>query len=173
MKESEIIPGCWIQRSRSSRVIRAETSLWVIVRPYPTLRDTGGVFALICHLYRSRFLFGDAVHELSSSVINDCSKVADEWASVEKGGDAEKGSPRKREKDGKEKAIAAEVAVTLRLVFLITRDPGRAEEELLSDVSIMTRLYTVVYTPDRRFRARGEVARLGVSPGALPAQGAR
>lgn len=38
------------------------------------------------------------------------------------------------------------VAVTLRLVFLITPDPGGAEEEkLLSDVSIMTRLCTEVY----------------------------
>lgn len=41
--------------------------------------------------------------------------------------------------------VVAMVAVTLRLVFLITPDPGRAEEEeLLSDVSIMTRLCTEV-----------------------------
>lgn len=41
-------------------------------------------------------------------------------------------------------AVAA-AAVTSRLVFLITPDPGRAEEEeLLSDVSIMTRLCTEV-----------------------------
>lgn len=41
-------------------------------------------------------------------------------------------------------AVAA-AAVTSRLVFLITPDPGRVEEEeLLSDVSIMTRLCTEV-----------------------------
>lgn len=42
----------------------------------------------------------------------------------------------------------AVAAVTSRLVFLITPDPGRAEEEeLLSDVSIMTRLCTEVRIP--------------------------
>lgn len=48
-------------------------------------------------------------------------------------------------------------AVSLRLVFLITADPGRAEEEeeLLSDVSIMTRLCTVVYTAGKRKRRGG------------------
>lgn len=50
------------------------------------------------------------------------------------------------EEDEEEKPTetTAAVAVTSRLVFLITSDPGRAEEEeeLLSDVSIMTRLCT-------------------------------
>lgn len=42
-------------------------------------------------------------------------------------------------------AVAA-AAVTSRFVFLITPDPGRAEEEeLLSDVSIMTYLCTPRY----------------------------
>jgi hypothetical protein len=51
------------------------------------------------------------------------------------------------ERQGRMHEVAV-VAVTLRLVFLITSDHGRAEEEgrLLSDVSIMTRLCTVVYT---------------------------
>lgn len=78
-------------------------------------------------------------------------------------------------------------AVTSRLVFLITSDPGRAEEEeeLLSDVSIMTRLCTerhvyIVY-PARKTstgvargesRGRGSAARLRTRLGALPAQGA-
>jgi len=52
---------------------------------------------------------------------------------------------KEEEEDEEEKPTeTAAVAVTSRLVFLITSDPGRAEEEeeLLSDVSIMTRLCT-------------------------------
>lgn len=56
-------------------------------------------------------------------------------------------------------AVAA-AAVTSRLVFLITPDPGRVEEEeLLSDVSIMTRLCTevrIVYPARKTSTARGE-----------------
>ncbi len=56
-------------------------------------------------------------------------------------------------------AVAA-AAVTSRLVFLITSDPGRAEEEeLLSDVSIMTRLCTevrIVYPARKTSTARRE-----------------
>lgn len=55
-------------------------------------------------------------------------------------------------------AVAAAAAVTSRLVFLITPDPGRAEEEeLLSDVSIMTRLCTEVriYRPRKTSTACG------------------
>jgi len=56
---------------------------------------------------------------------------------------------RKRGRKGATEAVAA-AAVTSRLVFLITPDPGRAEEEeLLSDVSIMTRLCTEVHIPRR------------------------
>jgi len=48
---------------------------------------------------------------------------------------------------GRHRGAVAAAAVTSRLVFLITPDPGRAEEEedLLSDVSIMTRLCTPRY----------------------------
>lgn len=56
-------------------------------------------------------------------------------------------------------AVAA-AAVTSRLVFLITPDPGRVEEEkLLSDVSIMTRLCTevrIVYPARKTSTARRE-----------------
>lgn len=56
-------------------------------------------------------------------------------------------------------AVAA-AAVTSRLVFLITPDPGRVEEEeLLSDVSIMTRLCTevrIVYPTRKTSTARRE-----------------
>lgn len=61
--------------------------------------------------------------------------------------------------------MAAAAAVTSRLVFLITPDPGRAEEEeeLLSDVTIMTRLCTEVhiYQPRKTSTAGGEVERRG------------
>lgn len=69
-----------------------------------------------------------------------------------------------REEEGEEEemptgAVAA-AAVTSRLVFLITPDPGRAEEEeLLSDVSIMTRLCTevrIVYPTRKTSTARRE-----------------
>lgn len=78
---------------------------------------------------------------------------------------------------GKRAKQEGEAAVTLRLVFLITSDPGRAEEEersFLSDVSIMTRL-RAVYTRTGRGRRGGWVCRasLGVSLGPIPAQGAR
>lgn len=61
----------------------------------------------------------------------------------QRGGEEEK----KEEEDEEEKpteTAAVAAAVTSRLVFLITSDPGKAEEEeeLLSDVSIMTRLCT-------------------------------
>lgn len=69
----------------------------------------------------------------------------------------------RREGEGREertKAVAAvAAAVTSRLVFLITPDPGRVEEEekLLSDVSIMTRLCTEVciYRPRKTLTACG------------------
>lgn len=102
-----------------------------------------------------------------------------------RGRDGEGGRRRGEEGEGGEEeempteAVAA-AAVTSRLVFLITPDPGRVEEEkLLSDVSIMTRLCTevrIVY-PARKTTARredeGEVRpRLRTRLGALPAQGA-
>ncbi|KYN20969.1 hypothetical protein ALC57_06877 [Trachymyrmex cornetzi] len=61
-----------------------------------------------------------------------------------KGGGKEGGRKEGEEEEMPTEAVAA-AAVTSRLVFLITPDPGRAEEEeLLSDVSIMTRLCTEV-----------------------------
>jgi len=68
------------------------------------------------------------------------------------------------EEEGEEEEMPTEAvaaaAVTSRLVFLITPDPGRAEEEeLLSDVSIMTRLCTevrIVYSARKTSTARRE-----------------
>lgn len=91
---------------------------------------------------------------------------------------------RRRRRKGRKRrdaeAVAA-AAVTSRLVFLITPDPGRVEEEeLLSDVSIMTRLCTeirIVYPARKTSTARredeGKVRlRLRTRLGPLPAQGA-
>lgn len=66
---------------------------------------------------------------------------------------------------GKRAKQEGEAAVTLRLVFLITSDPGRAEEEersFLSDVSIMTRLRAVYTCTGRGRRGGGFAARLSV-----------
>lgn len=98
---------------------------------------------------------------------------------VEGGGGKGRGGEEEEEEMPTEAVAAA--AVTSRLVFLITPDPGRAEEEkLLSDVSIMTRLCTevrIVYPTRKTSTARredeGEVRpRLRTRLGALPAQGA-
>lgn len=78
---------------------------------------------------------------------------------------------RGRERGRGKRAKQGATAVTLRLVFLITRDPGRAEEEersFLSDVSIMTRLRAVYTRTGRRVGSS-----LGASLGAIPAQGTR
>lgn len=61
---------------------------------------------------------------------------------------------RKRRRKGATSGGGGSSQVTLRLVFLITPDPGRAEEELLSDVSIMTRLCTEVHIPRLKKRRR-------------------
>lgn len=61
---------------------------------------------------------------------------------------------RKRRKKEATSGGGGSSQVTLRLVFLITPDPGRAEEELLSDVSIMTRLCTEVHIPRLKKRRR-------------------
>ncbi|KYM79915.1 hypothetical protein ALC53_09620 [Atta colombica] len=51
------------------------------IRLWLQLRSTAGhrerVPSSIWHLYRSRFLFGDTLHELSCAVINDCSRSSD------------------------------------------------------------------------------------------------
>lgn len=60
----------------------------------------------------------------------------------------------KKKKRGATSGGGGSSQVTSRLVFLITPDPGRAEEELLSDVSIMTRLCTEVHIPRLKKRRR-------------------
>lgn len=74
-------------------------------------------------------------------------------------GSGEEGGEEGEEEEMPTEAVAA-AAVTSRLVFLITPDPGRAEEEeLLSDVSIMTRLCTevrIVYPARKTSTARRE-----------------
>lgn len=76
-----------------------------------------------------------------------------------RGGGKEGGGEEGEEEEMPTGAVAA-AAVTSRLVFLITPDPGRAEEEeLLSDVSIMTRLCTevrIVYPTRKTSTARRE-----------------
>ncbi|KYN00332.1 hypothetical protein ALC62_08823 [Cyphomyrmex costatus] len=62
-----------------------------------------------------------------------------------RGGGKEGGRKEGEEEEEMPTEAVAAAAVTSRLVFLITPDPGRVEEEeLLSDVSIMTRLCTEV-----------------------------
>lgn len=96
----------------------------------------------------------------------------------EKGGGAGGGEEEEEEEMPTEAVAAA--AVTSRLVFLITPDPGRVEEEeLLSDVSIMTRLCTevrIVYPGSKNVDGAkdggGVRPRLRTRLGALPVQGA-